>query len=67
MQRKISFNAIFAWEMTLLSPQPYWQKVPAKWKPYWHFFNTPISPDPDHPDNPVRILKQIAKPGECCN
>ena len=62
-QRGISFNQVFGWEMTLLDPREYWRKVPAKWKPYWHFFNSPISADPAHPDSPVRIIKQIANPG----
>jgi hypothetical protein len=64
MQRGISFNQVFGWEMTLLDPKEYWRKVPAKWKPYWHFFNTPISADPLHADSPVRLIKQIATPGD---
>eukprot|EP00596_Hydrurales_sp_CCMP1899_P006798 CAMPEP_0119037586 /NCGR_PEP_ID=MMETSP1177-20130426/6029_1 /TAXON_ID=2985 /ORGANISM="Ochromonas sp, Strain CCMP1899" /LENGTH=394 /DNA_ID=CAMNT_0006999067 /DNA_START=137 /DNA_END=1318 /DNA_ORIENTATION=+ len=63
-QRGISFNQVFGWEMTLLNPQEYWKKVPAKWKPYWHFYNTPISPDIDHPDSPMRMVQQIATPGD---
>ena len=50
--------------MTLLEPRNYWQKVPAKWKPYWHFFNTPISADPLHPDSPIRLIKSIATQSE---
>ena len=36
--------------------------MPAKWKPHWHFYTTPISPDPAHPDSPVRFLKHLARP-----
>ena len=64
MKRGISFNQVFGWEMTLLDPREYWRKVPAKWKPYWHFFNTPVSADPQHSDSPVRLIKQIAQPGD---
>jgi hypothetical protein len=67
IQRGISFNQVFGWEMTLLDPKEYWRKVPAKWKPYWHFFNTPISADPLHADSPVRLIKQIATPGDGAN
>ena len=64
-KRGISFNQIYGWEMTLLDPRNYWEKVPAKWKPYWHFFNTPISADPSHPDSPIRLIKAIATESEC--
>jgi hypothetical protein len=59
-QRKIGFNQVYAWEMTLLEPTDYWSRVPPKWKPYWHFYNVPISPDSNHPDSPIRLIKQIA-------
>lgn len=59
-QRGISFDSVHAWEMTMLNPQEYWQKVPPLWKPFWHFYNTPISPDPSHGDSPVRMVQQIA-------
>ena len=58
-QRKISFDAVYAWEKTLLEPVDYWSRVPPLWKPYWHFQNIPISGDPVHPDSPVRLLKTI--------
>ena len=60
-QRRISFNDVYGWEMTLLDPLDYWKRVPARWKPHWHFYNTPISPDPTHADSPVRLLKQLAR------
>ena len=50
--------------MTLLNPKDYWKRVPPKWKPYWHFFNTPISADPTHSDNPITFIKHIANSGE---
>ena len=55
----MSFDSVHAWEMTLLHPQDYWRKVPAAWKPFWHFYNTPISADPTHGDSPARLLRQM--------
>ena len=43
----------------MLNPRDYWQKVPKIWKPFWHFYNTPISSEPDHADNPLRMLRQL--------
>ena len=59
-QRKIGFNQVYGWEMTLLEPTDYWRRVPAKWKPFWHFYNIPIAADAEHPDSPLRVIKQIA-------
>jgi hypothetical protein len=61
-QRKIGFDQVFGFELTLLEPKDYWSKVPAKWLPFWHFYNTPIANDPEHAYSPVRILKSIATP-----
>ena len=58
-QRKVSFDRVMGWEMTLLEPRDYWDRVPPLWKPYWTFFNTPISSDPSHPDSPIRFIKSI--------
>lgn len=50
--------------MTLLDPRDYWGKVPPKWKPYLHFFNTPINKNVSHSDNPITFIKHIANPGK---
>jgi len=63
-QRKVAFNDVFGWEMTLLNPTEYWAKVPTKWLPYWHFYNTPISADEMQAQSPVRLLKSIATPDD---
>lgn len=63
-QRKIGFDQVFAWEMTLLEPTDYWRRVPMHWKPYWHFYNVPISADKEHADSPVRFLQQMATPDD---
>lgn len=59
-QRKVSFDQVYGWEMTLLEPTDYWKRVPPNWKPYWHFHNIPISAVDGHEDNPLRIIKQLA-------
>jgi hypothetical protein len=64
MQRKISFDQVFAWEMTLLEPTDYWRRVPSLWKPFWHFYNVPIAADSSLSDSPVRFLQQMAVPGD---
>ena len=61
-QRRVSFNDVFGWEMTVLNPSEYWAKVPPKWLPYWHFFNTPISGNEADAQSPVRIIKSLATP-----
>lgn len=63
-QRKVAFNDVYGWEMTLLNPQEYWSKVPPKWLPFWHFYNTPISADEKAAQSPVRLLKSMATPDD---
>lgn len=60
LQRRVAFDQVYGWEMTLLEPTDYWRRVPPNWKPYWHFHNVPIDADLAHPDNPVRYMQQIA-------
>lgn len=50
--------------MTLLEPNDYWRRVPALWKPYWHFHNVPINDALDHADSPLRYIESLATPGD---
>ena len=59
-QRKINFDSVYAWELTPLLPSEYWRNVPAHFKPFWHFYNTPIKSSKNHADSPFRYLQQIA-------
>jgi hypothetical protein len=59
-QRRVSFDQVYGWEMTLLEPSDYWKRVPPNWKPYWHFHNIPISAEDQNPDNPLTYIKQFA-------
>lgn len=57
----IFFEQIFGWEMTLLEPQDFWKKVPRQIKPFYHFFNVPISATANDLNNPLTIIKDIAQ------
>ena len=59
-QRKIAFDQVFAFEMTLLEPNDYWGRVPMKWLPYWHFYNVPISENKQMSFSPIRLIQSIA-------
>ena len=61
-QRGISFDQVFGWEYTLLEPRHYWSRVPEKWKPFWHFYNVPISGNQSEPNSVVNFIKTVAKP-----
>jgi len=63
-QRRVSFDEVFGWEMTILEPRDYWRRVPALWKPHWHFFNTPISSGISDADSPLRFIQQLASPAD---
>lgn len=63
-QRGVAFDAVHCWEKTLLDPVDYWSKVPVNWRPYWHFYNVPISADPADPSSLVRHITQTAAPSD---
>ena len=63
-QRGVSFDQVFGWEMTLLEPVDYWRRVPALWKPYWHFHNVPVQASAQDVDSPLRYIQQLAGPGD---
>ena len=59
-QRKISFNALYAWEPSTLEPKKFWHEVPDVWKPYFHFYNTPVTSRLDSNDSPLRFIHTLA-------
>ena len=61
-KRGIAWRGIFAWEATPQDPSKTWQAIPARWKPYYHWYNIPVSSDPDHADNALRYIKTVARP-----
>jgi hypothetical protein len=56
----MSFDQIYGWEYTLLEPRAFWQEVPPNWKPFYHFFNAPITASSNDPDSPLRFISSIA-------
>lgn len=61
-QRKVGFDRVYAWEMTLLEPRDYWRRVPMQWKHNWHFYNVPISANSSEADSPIRFVQAMAQP-----
>ena len=59
-QRKVNWDAVFAWELTPLMPTKYWEAIPAHFKPYWHFYNSPVKSSKNHPDSPFTYIRQIS-------
>ena len=59
-QRKVDFDSVYAWELTPLLPQEYWKGIPPHFKPYWHFYNTPVKSASKHPDSPFEYIRQVA-------
>jgi hypothetical protein len=55
-RRFISFDDIYGWELTLLEPTKFWDNVPPKWIPYYHFFNVPISKNIEDKNSPLRFI-----------
>ncbi len=46
--------------MTLLDPVNFWSRVPPNFKSIYTFFNSPAHADPNHPDCPLNIIKNVA-------
>ena len=60
--RKISFDQLFGWEMTLLQPDAFWEKVPAPIRSRYHFFNAPVSSNISHGNSVLRMITETALP-----
>lgn len=58
-QKKIEFDKIYGWEMSLLDPVPFWDHVPSRWKPLYQFFNKGISDSPSSDDSVQTFLRQL--------
>ncbi|KAK3259484.1 hypothetical protein CYMTET_31519 [Cymbomonas tetramitiformis] len=61
-RRGIWFDASYAWEATVYDPKYVWQNVPIEFRPNFHYFNIPVSSEPEHVDNPLTLLKKVATP-----
>jgi hypothetical protein len=60
-QQKIEFDALYGWEYTLLEPNEFWNFVPKKMVPYYHFYNAPLSSNKQDHLSPLRIISQMAR------
>ena len=60
--RNISFDQIFGWEMTLLQPDAFWEKVPAPIRSRYHFFNAPVSSNISHGNSVLRMILETSLP-----
>lgn len=51
---------MYGWEVSLLEPDEFWEKVPPIWRPYYHFYNTPVSSNSTHGNSLIRFVQQLA-------
>jgi len=52
-------DSIFGWELSLLNPVDFWQNVPARWKPLYHFFNKGITASATDSDSIQTLIQQL--------
>lgn len=72
-KRGILFDAIYAWEASVHNPASVralpkqsltlqiWSQIPPEVRARYHWFNIPAGPTPGSMDNPLEILRQVAK------
>ena len=60
----IQFDQIFAWEMKPFNHIEYWAGVPDDAVPRLHLYNTPVNATPGSKMNPLRIIRQLYRPGD---
>jgi len=58
----ISFDQIFAFEVTITAPGKVFAELPPRLLPHYHWFNVPISADPSSPMYALRFIKELARP-----
>ncbi len=60
LQRKIAFDQEYGFEYTLLEPTDFWSRVPTSVKPFYHFFNAPVTAGLEDQLSPLRFIQAIA-------
>ena len=55
----MEFDRLYGWEMTLLEPTDFWDKVPPRWKYDYSFFNAPVSKDLSSAHHPLQVMRAI--------
>jgi hypothetical protein len=60
--RGIQWDGIYGWEARAQPPSDVWRQIPPHLKPIYHWYNIPVSPEPNHPDNALDYIKRVARP-----
>jgi len=60
--RGIVFDRILAWEAKVHKPELFWDTLPIEVHDIFSFYNVAVDPRPLARDNPLRILRSLAKP-----
>eukprot|EP00997_Jenningsia_sp_PLL12_P007037 NODE_3637_length_750_cov_66.059914_g3052_i0.p1 GENE.NODE_3637_length_750_cov_66.059914_g3052_i0~~NODE_3637_length_750_cov_66.059914_g3052_i0.p1 ORF type:complete len:149 (-),score=47.32 NODE_3637_length_750_cov_66.059914_g3052_i0:98-544(-) len=60
-KRGLEFDDMYGWEAAKHDPQLVWSKVPAHVKHKYRFYNVPAQSDPNSPDNPLNMLRRVAR------
>lgn len=50
--------------MTKHEPNEFWEHVPPKIKPSYHFYNVPVDKNSTGTNSPTRMIKQISRKGD---
>lgn len=60
--RGVRFDGVYCWEAQKLDAAKVWGAIPAHIRPVYHWFNAPANPELGHADNPLRLLRAVARP-----
>ena len=63
-ERAIDFDEIYAWEAKPQDAREYWASVPDDVAPKLHYYNAPVVADPASHMNPLRVIRDVARPGD---
>lgn len=55
------FDEIFGWEYAVIYPPAFWNDVPAKIAPVYHFYNVPVEAEKQTPHSVTRFIQQTAR------
>ncbi len=61
-KRGVVWKGIWGWEATPQDPAKTWEVIPARLKPYYHWYNIPVSSVPGHANNALAYIKEAARP-----
>jgi hypothetical protein len=60
-KRGVAWSGIFGWEASPQDLAKTWKEIPARLKPYYHWYNIPVSSVPGHPDNALAYIKEVSR------